>query len=77
MKVSNITLLGDGVYELKGFRCWKPDNKNIVKLQFGGVVRGSTSQKLVRDASWEGGMQVVNRGRKRIYRKQQQIPLLK
>jgi hypothetical protein len=52
MKVSDITLLGDGVYELKkGFSDRKLVNGDLVKLQLGGVVTGSTSQKLVGDAN--------------------------
>jgi hypothetical protein len=52
IKVSDITLLGNGVYELKkGFSDRKLVNGDVVKLQLGGVVTGSTSQKLVRDAN--------------------------
>jgi len=52
MKVSDITLLGDGVYELKkGVSDRKLVNGDLVKLQLGGVVTGSTSQKLVGDAN--------------------------
>jgi hypothetical protein len=52
MKVSDIILLGDGVYELKkGFSDRKLVNGDVVKLQLGGVVTGSTSQKLVGDAN--------------------------
>jgi hypothetical protein len=51
MKVSDITLLGDGVYELKkAFSDRKLVNGDVVKLQLGGVVTGSTSLKLVGDA---------------------------
>ena len=52
MKVSDITLLGDGVYELeKGSSDWKLGNGDVVKLRLGGVVTGSTSQKLTGDAN--------------------------
>lgn len=46
------TILGDGVYELKkGFSDRKLVNGDVVKLQLGGVVTGSTSQKLIGDAN--------------------------
>jgi hypothetical protein len=52
IKVSDITLLGDGVYELKkGFSDRKLANGDVVKLQLGGVVTGSTSQKFIGDAN--------------------------
>jgi hypothetical protein len=52
IKVSNITLLGDSVYELKrGFSDQKLVNGDVVKLRLGGIVTGSTSQKLVGDAN--------------------------
>jgi hypothetical protein len=52
MKVSDITLLGDGVYELeKGSSDRKLGNGDVVKLRLGGVVTGSTSQKLTGDAN--------------------------
>jgi hypothetical protein len=47
IKVSDITLLDDGVYELKkGFSDRELVNGDVVKLQLGGVATGSTSQKL-------------------------------
>jgi hypothetical protein len=52
IKVSDITLLGNSVYELnKGFSDRKLVNGGVVKLQLGGVVTGSTSQKLIGDAN--------------------------
>jgi hypothetical protein len=52
IKVSDITLLGNSVYELnKGFSDRKLVNGDVVKLQLGGVVTGSTSQKLIGDAN--------------------------
>ena len=51
LKVSDISLLSDGVYELKkGFSNRKLVNGDVVKLQLGGVVTGSTSQKLIGNA---------------------------
>jgi hypothetical protein len=45
-------ILGDGVFELeKGFSDRKLVHGDVVKLQLGGVVTGSTSQKLAGDAS--------------------------
>ncbi|KAF4632745.1 hypothetical protein G7Y89_g5381 [Cudoniella acicularis] len=52
MKVSDITLLGDGVYELqKGYSDRKLVDGDVVRLQLGGVVTGSTTQKLIGDAN--------------------------
>jgi hypothetical protein len=45
IRVFDITLFGNGVYELKkGFRDRKLGNGDVVKLQLGGVVIGSTSR---------------------------------
>ncbi len=45
-------ILGDGVYELaKGFSDRKLVYGDMVKLRLGGVVTGSTSQKLAGDAN--------------------------
>lgn len=50
MKVSDITLLGDGVFELeKGFSDRKLRNGDEVKLRLGGVVTDSTSWTLTGD----------------------------
>jgi len=44
--------LGDGVYELeKGFSDRRLRNGDVVKLRLGGILTGSTSQKLVGDAN--------------------------
>jgi len=52
MKVSDITLLSDGVYELqKGYSDRKLVNGDVVRLQLGGVLTGSTTQKLIGDAN--------------------------
>jgi hypothetical protein len=43
-----LRILGDGVYELKeGYGDWELGDGDVVKLRLGGVVTGSTSQKLV------------------------------
>ena len=47
-----VPLLGDGVYELeKGFSDRRLRNGDVVKLRLGGILTGSTSQKLVGDAN--------------------------
>ena len=47
IKVSDMTLISDGVYELKkGFSDRKLANRDVVKLRLSGVVTGSTSQVL-------------------------------
>ncbi|KAH6667756.1 hypothetical protein B0J14DRAFT_567126 [Halenospora varia] len=52
MKVSDITPLGEGVYELeKGFSDRKLGNGDVVKLRLGGVLTGYTSQELTGDVN--------------------------
>ncbi len=52
LEVSDITLLGDGVYELKkGFSDRTLVNGDAVVLQLGGVVTGCSSQKPLGDAN--------------------------
>lgn len=47
MRVSNITILGDSVYELKkGFRDRELGNGDVAKPQLDGVVIGSISRTL-------------------------------
>ena len=48
MKISDITSLGDGVYELeKGFSNRKLRNGDLVKLQLGGVETAPDARKLM------------------------------
>ena len=47
-----LRVLSDGVYELrKGYSDWKLSDGYVVKLRLGGVVTGSTSQKLIKDVN--------------------------
>jgi hypothetical protein len=47
MKISDMAVLGNGVYELeKGwFSDWKLCTNNMAKLRLGGIVTGSRFQK--------------------------------
>ena len=47
-----LRVLGERIMKVKkGFSDRKLVNGDVVKLQLGGVVAGSTSQKLIRDAN--------------------------